>query len=173
MKNLILILDNIRSFYNVGSIFRISDGAGVKKIYLCGITPYPEIKNDTRKPWVINTANEKLAKTALGAEKMVEFEFREDVVEIVRELRVEGWKVVSLEKNEESADIFSDEIRLKLSDIEDVALIVGNEVDGVSQELLDLSDLVIHIPMRGKKASLNVSTATAIAVYQILQKNGE
>ncbi|MCA9392394.1 TrmH family RNA methyltransferase [candidate division WWE3 bacterium] len=173
MKKLVVLLENVRSFYNVGSIFRIADGAGVQKLILTGITPYPEIENDTRKPWVIKTADEKLAKTALGAEKSVEFEYVSSAESAVKSLKVKGWQVIILELNEDSADIFSDEIKNELNNVEDLVLIVGNEVHGVSQELLKLSDLVVHIPMCGQKNSLNVSTATAVAVYQLLQKNGE
>lgn len=150
-KDLYVICDNIRSLYNVGSIFRTSDALGVKKIYLCGITGTP--------------LQSGLTKVSLGAENSVEWEHREKTSQIITSLKKKGVKIVALElvKNK-SVDIKKFKPKFPL------ALIVGNEVEGVSSHLLKKADDIIHIPMRGKKESLNVSVAYGIAGYEILNK---
>lgn len=146
-RQVVLILDNIRSRENVGSIFRTADAAGVSKIYLCGITPTPP--------------HEKISKASLGAEEFIEWEYVKDTWRLVEKLKKEGYHTVALEQTKESEDIFKFEPRFPL------ALIVGNEVDGVSQSVLKRVDKKISIPMYGKKESLNVAVAAGIALYQL------
>jgi tRNA G18 (ribose-2'-O)-methylase SpoU len=147
MKEVFVLAHNIRSLHNVGSIFRTSDGAGVSKIFLtgfCGVPPRKEI-----------------TKTALGADEWIPWEFHKDPMPLLKKLKVEGVQIVSLEKNAESVDIGTFKPSYPL------CLIVGNEIDGVSDEMLALSDAVVHLPMRGKKESLNVSVAFGIGIYRI------
>lgn len=149
-KDVYVICDSIRSLYNVGSIFRTSDALGVKKIYLCGITGTPEQKG--------------VLKVSLGAENSVPWEHCKDAWRLVDRLKKKGVRIVSLEltKSSKNVKLFKPKFPL--------ALIVGNEVDGVSESLLKRSDAVVHIPMKGIKESLNVSVAFGIAAYEILNK---
>jgi len=151
-KEIIVVLDNIRSRENVGSIFRTADGAGVGKIYLCGITPTPP--------------HGKISKTALGAEGYVSWEYRAKTWQVLRELKVKSlkFKVIGLEQTKDSQNIFKFKPKFPL------VLILGNEVKGLSPQILKYCDKKISIPMYGKKESLNVSVAAGIAVYTILDK---
>ena len=149
-----LILHNIRSNHNVGSIFRTADGAGVNKIYLTGYTPAPLDQ--------FKRVNAEIAKTALGAEQSVEWEKREDITELITELKKDSYQIWALEQNDKSADYR--EVKLE----GETALIVGNEVDGVEPEVLNLCDQIIEIPMRGSKESLNVAVATGVAIFRLL-----
>lgn len=144
---LAVICDNIRSLYNVGSIFRTSDALGVQKIWLCGITGTPEQKG--------------LQKVALGAENAVPWEYAKNAWQVINKLKKQGYQIVALELTSASIDVSIFKSKKKL------ALIVGNEVAGVSQALLKRSDAVVHIPMKGMKESLNVSVAYGIAAYEI------
>lgn len=148
-----LILPNIRSCHNVGAMFRCADACGVTKIYVVGYTPTPP------RP--------EIAKVALGAETWVPWEQRKDLRRLVQSLQKKGVHVVALEKTSESQDI-ADWGRKKST--AGVALVVGNEVDGISQDILDLCDSVCHIPMAGKKESLNVSVAAGIGMYVLSEK---
>ena len=149
-KELFLVLDNIRSRENVGSIFRTADAAGVSKIYLCGITPRPP--------------HEKISKTALGADTYIPWEYYKDTWRLLEELRAEGVTLLALELSARSENIF----KLVLLDIKTVALVLGNEVKGLSEKIIKRVDKIASIPMRGKKESLNVAVSAGIAVYAIL-----
>jgi tRNA G18 (ribose-2'-O)-methylase SpoU len=150
-KSLVLILDNIRSRENVGSIFRTADAAGVTKIYLCGITPRPP--------------HEKISKTALGAEDTVDWEYSGQTWRLVDKLKKFGYKILALEQSNKSEDVF----KFKIPDYERLALIVGNEVSGIGKNILNKCNHVLEIPMVGKKESLNVSVATGVAVFELLK----
>jgi tRNA G18 (ribose-2'-O)-methylase SpoU len=150
-----LILHNIRSNHNVGSIFRTADGAGVSKIYLTGYTPAPLDQ--------FKRVNAEIAKTALGAEESVVWEKQEDIVTLISELKKLGYKVWALEQNDKSVDYREVKLTSK------TALIVGNEVGGVEPEVLNLCDQIIEIPMRGSKESLNVAVATGVAIFRLLE----
>lgn len=145
---LYLVLNNIRSALNVGSIFRTADAAGVNKIYLCGYTPTPEI--------------DKIKKTALGAEKVVPWESCRQTWRLLEKLKKESITIIALEQTNKSVDYRKFKPKFPL------ALLVGHEVKGLSQEILKYADKIIAIPMYGKKESLNVTVATGIAVYKIL-----
>lgn len=149
-KKVIVIVDNVRSALNVGSIFRTSDGAGVDKVYLCGITPTPN-----------SSVREKISKTALGAEKSVSWEHYSQTWRLIKNLKKEGYNIVALEQSKKSIDIFKFKPKFPL------ALIVGNEVSGI-RNLKEVNQIV-EIPMRREKESLNVSVAFGIAIYQILK----
>ncbi len=151
MKGVYVILDNIRSVHNVGSIFRTSDAAGVKKIYLCGTTPTPVDR--------FGRARNDMAKVALGAENTVQWEYAEDAVDVVKKLKLEGIKVFGVEQYEGSVDYSS------VIYPEQCAFVFGNEVGGVSLDVLAECDEVIEIPMKGEKESLNVSVAAGIILF--------
>lgn len=144
---LCVVLNNIRSLHNVGTVFRTADGAGVQKIWLCGITGYPPQGG--------------IAKTALGSQDHVPWEYREDVLGLVKELKNAGYQIVLLEQMQGSIghDIFKARFP--------VCLVVGNEVNGIAQELQSLCDAAIEIEMDGIKNSLNVAVAFGVAVYQL------
>ncbi len=149
VQKLVAVICNVRSAYNVGSLFRTADAAGIRHLYLCGFTPTPE--------------HPKVAKTALGAERSVPWEYRAQAGRLLKELKRNGWYLVALEQTRRSKDIFSFKPRFP------AALIVGNEVRGVSKPLLKQCDAIVEIPMHGKKESLNVSVAAGIALYQLLR----
>lgn len=149
LPNFSLILPDIRSCHNVGALFRTADACGVDFLYLTGYTATPP------KP--------QIDKVALGAEKWMPWKHYKNTLSLVKALKKKGVKIVALEKNENSRDIGS----LKFSG--PMALVVGNEVDGVDPKILALADVVTHIPMYGKKESLNVSVAAGIAMYVIGQ----
>jgi 23S rRNA (guanosine2251-2'-O)-methyltransferase len=152
----ILILENIRSVHNVGAIFRTADAVGISKIVLVGITPAPIDR--------FGRARADLAKAALGAEKTMPWQAVATIAEAVESLRAEGFQIISLEQADNSVDY------KKVSVADSVAIVVGNEVDGVSKEALALSDIVAEIPMAGDKESLNVSVATGVALFRLLDK---
>jgi tRNA G18 (ribose-2'-O)-methylase SpoU len=143
----VVLLHNVRSRFNVGSIFRTADGAGVNKIYLCGITPAPP--------------HPQIEKVSLGAEKNVPFEKIRSIIPLIKKLRAEGFQIVALEQNKKSVPYS------KFVPHKKTALILGTEVSGLPSKILKLSDKIIEIPMLGKKESLNVSVAFGVAVYQI------
>jgi len=144
---LVVVLDNIRSLHNVGAIFRTADGAGVEKIWLCGITGYPP-QGD-------------IAKTALGAEQSVVWEHAKDILEVVRQYKARGYQIVLLEQIDTSIsyDAFIPD--------KPVCLVVGNEVDGIMDELAELADVAIEIPMAGIKNSLNVAVAFGVVAFYL------
>ena len=150
MNELVLVLYNIRSRFNVGSIFRTADAAGVNKIYLCGITPAPP--------------HPKIDKVALGAEQFIPFEKIKQTKPILQKLRTDGYTVIALEQSKTSLPYSSLQPRFPL------ALLVGNEVTGIPKRLLDECSSTIEIPMRGKKESINVAVALGITVFDIIQK---
>jgi tRNA G18 (ribose-2'-O)-methylase SpoU len=152
----IAVLDNLRSVYNVGSIFRTANAVGIEKVYLCGTTPTPLDKKGARR--------KDFAKVALGAEDTVAWEYVEDVVCAVNGLKESGYYVISFEQAENSVDYNDVDINGKGN----IAFIIGNEVDGVVSTVLELSDVIAEIPMLGTKESLNVTIAFGIGVYRIL-----
>ncbi|MEW5895454.1 MAG: TrmH family RNA methyltransferase [Candidatus Omnitrophota bacterium] len=144
---LILVLDNIRSAHNVGAAFRTADGAGIEKIYLCGITAYPP--------------NRQIDKTALGAQDYVSWEYRANVADVLNDIKRRGYQIVILEQTDTSFEYADFEAK------HPVCLIIGNEIEGVSDEAVSLADRAMEIPMFGEKNSLNVSVACGIALYHI------
>ena len=149
---LIVVLDNVRSQHNIGAVFRTADAFRVCKIMLCGITATPPHRD--------------IHKTALGAENSVCWEYYEKVEDCIHALQCEGYKIYSVEQADESVSLTD----FVVEDEEKVAVIVGNEVDGVSDEAIALSDACIEIPQYGTKHSLNVSIATGIVIWDIFTK---
>ena len=148
-KNIYLILHNIRSLYNVGSIFRTADAAGVSKIYLTGYTPDPS------------------QKTALGAEKFIPYERHRNISSLLSKLKKDLVQTVALEQDKKSIDYRKFKPNPPAGG--SLALILGNEVRGMSRELLKKVDKVIQIPMRGEKESLNVSIAAGVALFELIR----
>lgn len=149
---IIIILDNIRSLNNIGSVFRTSDAFLIEKIYLCGITAQPP-HNDIRK-------------TALGSTETVDWEYSEDTLEVVDKLKAEGVKICSIEQAERATmlNVFKPQPNTKY------AFVFGNEVKGVSQEVVDASDVVIEIPQYGTKHSLNISVSAGVVIWDVFSK---
>lgn len=145
-----LVLDNLRSAFNVGSIFRTAEGAGVEQILLCGISPYPP--------------NPKLEKTARGATSLVPWVHHTDTMEAVRSLRSNGFALAALELTDRSVDYRS------LPYPKPIALILGHEVAGVTRPVLEKVDWIVEVPLRGNKNSLNVATTCGIVVFEILRQ---
>lgn len=145
-----VLLDNVRSMYNVGAFFRAADGVGLEKLCLCGITAYPPKKA--------------ISKTALGAEETVAWEHDWDAIQVVERLRSCGFSIAAIETNPEAVDLFEWKPRFP------VCVMFGHEVDGLRPELLGVADAHVRIPMLGKKNSLNVATAGGIVLYELLRK---
>ncbi len=147
----VVILDNIRSAQNVGSIFRTSDASGVDGLYLCGITPTPYPQRGV----------DRVSKISLGAEKNVDWEYHDQTWRLIEKLKKEGYKLIALEISDDAIDYknFSPEFP--------VALILGNEVRGLDEKILSRADVILSLPMHGSKESLNVSVAFGITAYKI------
>ncbi len=159
MPEIIIIAHNIRSTHNVGAIFRTAEGFGVSKIILSGYSPYPRLPNDTRLPHIADKLTDQIHKTALDAEKMVPFEYQENPD--LDALKKAGYRLVGLEQNERSVMMNDYKSPPK------IALLLGEEVHGITSELINKCDDLIEIPMVGKKESFNVSVATGIALYAL------
>ena len=160
-QEIVVIAHNIRSSHNIGSIFRTCDGFGVNKLYLTGYTPYPVKKNDPRLPHIAKKVDSQINKTALGAEKTVQWEYCENPDTVIDNLEKNDFQIIALEQNRKSAKINKYKPALK------TAVILGEEVKGVSDSLLKRCGQIIEIPMFGKKESFNVSVSTAIALYHL------
>ena len=152
----IAVLDNLRSVYNVGSIFRTANAAGIEKIYLCGTTPTPVDKKGERR--------KDFAKVALGAEDTIIWEYQESTVEILKKVKQENFFIVAFEQDEKSVDYKE----VSIQDKENIVFVIGPEVTGMSEEVLDVCDVIAEIPMLGTKESLNVTIAFGIGIYRIL-----
>lgn len=150
VMEIVIVLDRIRSMYNVGSFFRTCDGAGVKNIIITGYTATPPRKE--------------ISKTALHADEVVPWEYVKDPVDAVQALKRQGYDIIAIEKNASSEDIrtFNPSPDAKL------CLIFGNEVEGVTEELLQEADRTIHLPMLGVKESLNVAVSAGAVLYRLL-----
>lgn len=149
---IIVILDNIRSLNNVGAVFRTSDAFLIEKVYLCGITATPP--------------NREIHKTALGATESVEWEYEPDTLSLVRKLQLKGVIIASIEQVENS--VMLDKFCLESN--KKIAVIFGNEVKGVQQEVVSASDYCIEIPQKGTKHSLNISVSCGVVLWDLFQK---
>ena len=149
---LTVVLDNVRSLNNIGSVFRTSDAFRVEHIALCGITATPP--------------HREIHKTALGAEDSVEWSYHEDTVECVSALKERGYKVYAVEIARESIRVDD----LKAVALDKVAIILGNEIEGVQEEVMELCDGALEIPQEGTKHSLNVSCAAAIVIWEMFKQ---
>ena len=159
MPEIIVIAHNIRSTHNIGSIFRTCEGFGVKQIILSGYTPYPKLENDSRLPHIVDKLAKDIHKTALGAENLVPYAY-ESEPDFDR-LRRSGFTLAGLEQSEESI------LLPGYKAPEKIALLIGEEVNGISKGLQAKCDVLLEIPMKGQKESFNVSVATGIALYAL------
>jgi len=150
-----VLLDNVRSMYNVGAFFRAADGVGLEKLCLCGITAHPGLGLRSKKA---------ISKTALGAEDTVAWEHDWDAVHMAEGLRRSGFHLAAIETGADAVDLFDWHPRFP------VCVMFGHEVDGLRPELLALADAHVRIPMRGQKKSLNVATAGGVVLYELLRK---
>ncbi len=150
----ILILPDIRSALNVGAIFRTADAVGIDKIYLTGYTPTPVDK--------FNRIRKDIAKSALGAEKTISWEYKKSLSALIYRLKKEGYFIIAIEQAENSIDYKKLKIKHKN------AFIVGTEVSGIPEKILAKCDVITEIPMRGEKESLNISVACGIVLFRIL-----
>ena len=148
----IIVLDNIRSLNNIGSVFRTSDAFLIKKIYLCGITATPPHKD--------------IHKTALGSTDTVAWEHVENTIELVKKLKQDGVKVCSIEQAENATMLNN----FKVESNTKYALVFGNEVKGVAQDVVNASDVVIEIPQFGTKHSLNIAVSCGVVVWDMFSK---
>ena len=148
-----LLLDNVRSMYNVGSFFRTADGAGVEQLFLSGITGRPP--------------KSEITKTALGAETRVPWHAVDEPLRQINKLQEDGYEIAAIETNEQAVDIFDWQPRFP------VCVLFGHEVDGLSLSLLEACDTYVRLPMLGLKHSLNVASAGAIVMYDLLRKYRE
>jgi len=155
-----LLLDDIRSVHNVGSIFRTAETLGISRIYCAGTTPTPVDRFGRKR--------KDFAKVSLGAEDMVAWEYIEKAGESVKRLKKEGFEVIALEQADNSIDYKEVEFKThsNSSNLQMILIILGNEVDGVSPKLLRLADVIAEIPLKGKKESLNVSVAAGVALFR-------
>lgn len=148
----VVILDNIRSMHNIGSVFRTADAFRIEKIYLCGITAKPPHKE--------------IRKTALGATESVNWEYIDDAIYLISKLKKENYNIISIEQTESSSNLMD----FNINTDEKFVVIFGNEVDGVQQEIVNLSDFCIEIPQQGTKHSLNVSVCAGIVMWEFFKK---
>ena len=151
-----VVLENIRSMHNVGSIFRTADGVGVEKIYLCGYTPTPIHET-------LGHLRPQIEKVALGSTQSVAWEKQSTAWRLVHELQQQGHTIIVLEQTADSVNI--DTIRLSKQQWDTAVLVVGHEIKGVSNGVLKRADIITEIPMLGQKHSLNVSVAFGVAMY--------
>lgn len=164
---MIIVLDDIRSTYNVGAILRTAEGFGASKVFLSGYTP--RVHDSELLPHLREKLDKEIHKTALGAEDMLEIYSSHDIISDLKDLKEQGWQIIGLENNITDGRLMqmnSPLLKSKLSD--KVVLILGEEVHGINYSLYDIIDLFLEIPMKGKKESFNVSVAAGIAMYAII-----
>lgn len=161
--DIVLLLHNIRSIHNVGSILRTADGFGLTSVYCSGYTPYPRLDNDTRLPHIIDKIEQQLHKTALGAEQFLQISYQPNPLAVIQHFKQRQYQIIALEQHSTS---------IKISDFHlqrPALVILGEEVHGITDQLLATTDAILEIPMSGRKESFNVSVATGICLYQLTQ----
>ncbi len=161
MKHIVLIAHNLRSCHNVGSLLRTAEGLGVEAVWLTGYTPHPTCQNDRRLPHESAKITKQIHKTALGAEDYQTWFYRPEIMPLLEELKSYGYTVAALEQTNKSKPLPIVKTADKL------ALIVGREVEGVEESVLNACDAHYEIPMAGKKESFNVTVAAAMALFHI------
>lgn len=161
MREIVVIAHNIRSAHNVGSLLRTAEGLGVSKVYLSGYTPYPICQNDERLPHIANKVGAQIHKTALGAEKALDWQHPDDISQTISDLKGQGYTIAALEQSAGSTPLPS------LKPGPKIALLLGSEIGGLDKKLLKQCDDCLEIPMFGKKESFNVVQAAAMALYHL------
>jgi 23S rRNA (guanosine2251-2'-O)-methyltransferase len=160
-RQLVLLIHNIRSIYNVGSLLRTSEGLGLRHVYITGYSPYPSVEADQRLPHIAAKVSHQINKTALGAELKLSWSHSADILKVIDKLKQQGYVVAGLEQTNKAINISQYKPAKK------VALLIGSEVGGIDKDLLDKCDLHLQIEMFGTKDSFNASVATAIALYYL------
>lgn len=160
-QKIVLLVNDIRSTHNVGSIIRTAECFGVSHIYFTGYTPYPTTKNDSRLPHVSSKLTTQISKTSLGAERDISWSHHQNLQDLISKLKSENFEIIALEQDSSSIPIE------KFVPSKNSAFLLGNEVKGIDPDLMSLCDKIVEIPIFGKKESLNVVQATAIMLYQI------
>lgn len=169
MAGVTVILDDVRSLYNVGAVLRTCDGAGVRRLIACGITPYPSLGHlDPRRGAVAARADRELRKTALGAFGHVEVQYAPDPLEAIERVRRAGATVVAVERTPTSEVVW----HAPSLDAPQLALVLGHEVEGLAPAVLERADAVVEIPMVGAGHSLNVAVAAGVVLYEVLRRRG-
>ncbi len=161
MPNIVLIAHNLRSSHNVGSLLRTAEGLGIEQVHLTGYTPYPISDSDTRLPHLAQKIHKQIIKTSLGAEETLNWKQETDVIDVINRLKADGYAVIAIEQTPTSTPLTEYHPHKK------VALVVGREVEGIEQEVLDICNGALEIPMFGQKESFNVVQAAAMALYHI------
>lgn len=161
MRQIVLVIHNIRSAHNVGSLLRTADGLGVEKAIISGYSPYPTMNKDERLPHIAERVNFQIHKTALGAENSVNWRRIDDLKAELAQLRQAGYILCALEQLDGAVSLN------QYKPSEKIALVLGNEVSGVDDQLVGMMDVCLEIPMRGQKESFNVAVAGAIALYHL------
>lgn len=161
MSEIILIVHDMRSAHNVGSLLRTAECLGVHQVIFTGYSPHPPYANDARLPHIASKLGRQINKTALGAEDLVTWSYEVNPTPVINRLRVEGYTIVALEQSPESVDLPD------YTAPEKICLLLGREVEGIEPRLLALCDDIIEIPQQGQKESLNVVQATAIALFEL------
>lgn len=160
-ERIVIIAHNIRSTHNVGAVFRTAEGFGVETIYIGGYTPYPAKLNDGRLPHIRQKITKQISKTALGTEQLVAFETYDELAILLQDLEQAGFVIAGLEQDSKSVTLPNFAIN------HPTALIIGEEVAGLTDEIRNACDVLLEIPMQGQKESFNVSVATGIALYAL------
>ena len=160
-RDIVLIVHNIRSAHNVGSLLRTADGLGIRQVILSGYSPYPISKNDQRLPHIARSVDARIHKTALGAEKSVSWRHTEDIETLLVQLKDKGYQLAALEQAKGSIAISDFKPSAK------TAIIIGSELGGIEPDLINKCDVILEIPMRGRKESFNVAAAAAMVLYHL------
>lgn len=161
MREIVLIIHNVRSAHNVGSLLRTAEGLGVKEVIISGYSPYPAAESDKRLPHIAAKTSRAISKTSLGAENTINWHHTDDLITSVSELHGDGFLIAALEQTGRSIELNGFESPQK------IALMVGNEISGIDDLALRLADTHLEIPMLGRKESFNVSVAGAMALYYL------
>ncbi len=165
MREIAVVLQDVRSLHNVGSVFRTADAAGVSKIYLCGITPKPVD--------VFGKYRNEISKVALGAEKTIPWEHSKSAITVLKKLKKAGYRIFAVEQSRKSIPYYEFRLCSRHSHgvrVVRVALVLGSEVKGLPKSVLNAADKILEIPMYGTKESLNVSVAFGVVVFRLREK---
>lgn len=161
MNKIVVIAHDIRSAHNIGSLLRTCDGLGVDRVYMTGYTPHPETKSDQRLPHIASRVTKMIQKTAIGAENTVDWVAEQNIFNVINKLRTQNFKIIGLEIDQNAVPLHNFKSK------NNIAIILGNEIRGIEQSLLDICDETVFIPMLGKKESLNVTEAASMTLYYL------
>ena len=160
MRSIVCIAHDMRSTHNVGSLLRTCEGLGIETVFLTGYTPYPSKDNDTRLPHLAQKIHKQISNTALGAEQSQSWVQHESVTDVIKGLKQQGYLIAAIEQANYSIPLHTYHAPDK------IAILLGREVEGIEEKLIQLCDVTLEIPMHGSKESFNVVQAAAMALYQ-------